>query len=123
MIPQTSTGRMSQTAYILLHTNPGPLRLPGTETSRRNDVGAMRRAQGLTTDEAIDRAIAESGRRMSRAELQDAIGQGDLYKRLSKRVGEGTLVLTRVAHQGMRGGNKACYYALPGMEKQLEDMG
>lgn len=120
MIPKTSTGRMSQTAYILLHTNPGPLRLP--EPEKRHDVGAMRRAQGVTADQAIDHAISQAGRPMTRAELQDEIGQVDLYQRLSKRVKNGSLILWKVATQGTRGGIKTCYYALPGMEKQLEDM-
>lgn len=121
MIPQTSTGRISQTAYILLHTNPGPLRLP--EPERRHDVGAMRRAQGLTTDQAIDAAIKAEGRPMTQTELQHAIGQVDLFKRLANRAAAGTLLKAKVATVGARNGCKTNYYALPGMEKQMEDMG
>ena len=121
MTPQTSTGRISQTAYILLHTNPGPLRLP--EPERRHDVGAMRRDQGIESDEAIIQMIKACGKPMPRAEIEKALGLTYLYKRLQNLVNDGNLALIRIPTEGTRGGIKTCYYALPGMEKQLEDMG
>ena len=121
MPPQTSTGRISQTAYILLHTNPGPLRLP--EPERRHDVGAMRRAQGIESDDAIIQTIKACGKPMTRAEIEEALGKAHLYKRLKNLAKAANLTLIRIPTEGTGGGIKTNYYALPGMEKQMEDMG
>ena len=128
MIPKTSTGRISQTAYILLNTNPGPLTCPKPPAKapakpKPENRSTFTRPPGMTADQAIDAAIKAEGRPMTQTELQHAIGQVDLFKRLANRAAAGTLLKAKVATVGARSGCKTNYYALPGMEKQLENMG
>ena len=114
---------MSLTCFILT-TQPVPLTCPKPPARpKRENRSTFTRPPGMTADQAIDAAIKAEGRPMTQTELQHAIGQVDLFKRLTNRVRAGTLLKAKVATVGARNGCKTHYYALPAMKKQLENMG
>lgn len=84
--------RMSMTAYLLLHTNPGPLQLPGKP---EKDARHRNRDHGESVRKMLLEVIREGGR-MTTCDIRRITGLEWPHQHLKKLQEQGQVIETKV---------------------------